>query len=146
MKLSNNFTLRELTYSTTAEKKGIENKFDDKVVDNLERLCKEILQPIREAYGHSITINSGYRCNALNKAVGGATTSQHLLGEAVDISCSATSKAMLFNLIHNMIKSGKLKVGQLIWEYGTKKEPNWIHLSLPRTNKPNNQVLYLYSK
>ena len=147
MNLSPNFTLHELVHSNTADAKKIANTFDEKVVENLERLTKEILQPIRDEYGHSITINSAYRCSALNKAVGGSATSQHLTGEAVDISCSATSKAELFRLIEKKIKDGKLKVGQLIWEYGSKAEPQWIHVSLPRTNgKPNNQVLYLYSK
>jgi len=146
IKLSNNFTLAELVHSTTADKRGIKNVFDEKVVDNLERLCKEVLQPIRNEYDHSISINSGYRCMALNNAVGGAKTSQHLSGEAVDISCTATSKAYLFRMIEDMIKDGRIKVGQLIWEYGTKTEPNWIHVSLPRANKPNNQILYLFSK
>lgn len=146
MKLSKNFSLYELVHSTTAEKKGIPNTFDDKIVDNLERLCKEILQPIRDEYGYEVVINSGYRCATLNNAVGGAKTSQHLTGEAADISCKATSKEHLFRIIEKMIRDGKLKVGQLIWEYGTKAEPNWIHVSLPRKNKTNNQVLYLYSK
>ena len=110
----------------------------------IRRLCKEILQPIRDKYGHAITVTSGYRCPKLNAAIGGVKSSQHLLGEAADIKCTATSKAKLFNIIKDMIKSGEIKVGQLIWEYGTKKEPNWIHVSLPY--KKVNQIIYLYSK
>lgn len=147
MQLSKNFSLEELTQSVTARKYAIDNEPHGKCLDNLERLALKVLQPIRDEYGHGISINSAYRCEALNRKVGGAKTSQHLTGEAADISCSATSKADLFRLIERMVKEGRLQVGQLIWEYGTKKEPNWIHVSLPRANgKPNNQVLYLFSK
>ena len=142
--LSKNFSLEELIASTTAKVKKIDNTPSIQVQKNLERLCKEVLQPIRDKYGHAITITSGYRCNILNKAIGGVKNSQHTKGEAADIKCSATSKAILFNLIKNMIDNGEITVGQLIWEYGTKNEPNWIHVSLPYTKK--NQILYIYSK
>lgn len=141
-KLTEHFTLEELIASSTAKARKIDNTPDIKSRENLSKLCKEVLQPIRNKYGNCITINSGYRCPKLNTAVGGAKTSQHLTGAAADISCSATSKAYLFNLIKEMIDKGEITVGQLIWEYGTKKEPNWIHVSLPYTKK--NQILYLY--
>lgn len=142
--LSKNFSLEELIASNTAKIKKIDNTPSVKIIKNLEKLCKQVLQPIRDKYDHAITITSGYRSPKLNAAVGGAKNSQHLKGEAADIKCSATSKAELFNLIKDMISKGEIKVGQLIWEYGTKKEPNWIHVSLPY--KKTNQVLYLYSK
>ena len=142
--LSKNFSLEELIASNTAKARKIDNTPSPQIRANLERLCKEVLQPIRDAYGHAITVTSGYRCPKLNAAVGGAKTSQHMQGQAVDIKCTATSKAKLFALIKDMIDKKKIKVGQLIWEYGTKKEPNWIHVSLPYT-KVNN-ILYIYSK
>lgn len=146
-KLTPNFTLEELCASTTARIRRIDNTPPEAVKKNLALLARNVLQPIRDAYGFPITITSGYRCPRLNSAVGGAKTSQHMAGEAADIKCSATSKAELFNLIRNMVKRGDIQVGQLIWEYGTRKEPKWIHVSLPRTNgKPNNQIIYLYSK
>lgn len=141
-KITENFTLEELIASSTAKAKKIENTPTPEHRANLERLCKEVLQPIRNKYGHSITVNSAYRSPALNKAVGGVKTSQHLTGSAADIKCTATSKAVLFKLIKDMIDKGEIKVGQLIWEYGTKKEPQWIHVSLPYTK--TNQILYLY--
>lgn len=141
--LTENFTLEELTASSTAKAKKIDNTPAPEHKANLVRLCKEVLQPIRDKYGHSIIVNSSYRSAALNKAVGGAKTSQHLTGSAADIKCTATSKAHLFNLIKEMIDKGEIKVGQLIWEYGTKKEPQWIHVSLPYTK--TNQILYIYS-
>ena len=143
-KLSKNFSLEELIASSTAKAKGIDNTPNDTIKENLECLCKNVLQPIRDKYGRAITITSGYRSQKLNAAVGGSKKSQHLLGQAADIKCTATTKAYLFNLIKDMIKGGEIKVGQLIWEYGTKKEPNWIHVSLPYTKM--NQILYLYSK
>lgn len=141
--LTEHFTLEEFIESSTAKAKKINNSPTAEHKANLLRLCKEVLQPIRNKYGKCITINSGYRCPKLNAAVGGVKTSQHLTGAAADISCTATSKAYLFNLIKEMIDKGEIKVGQLIWEYGTKKEPQWIHVSLPY-NKTN-QILYLYS-
>ena len=143
-KLSANFSLEELTASATAKAKKIDNTPSLEVKKNLERLCKEVLQPIRDKYGRAITVTSGYRSPKLNAAVGGVKNSQHVLGQAADIKCTATSKAYLFNLIREMILKREIKVGQLIWEYGTKKEPNWIHVSLP--GNKTNQILYLYSK
>lgn len=142
--LSDNFTLEELISSTTAKAKGIDNTPGAIEKQNLKLLAQTVLQPIRDKYGKPITITSGYRCPKLNAAVGGSKTSQHMKGQAADIKCTATSKAELFNLIKGMINKGELTVGQLIWEYGTKKEPNWIHVSLPYAKK--NNILYLYSK
>jgi len=142
--LSDNFTLEELISSNTAKAKGINNTPGAIEKQNLKLLAQTVLQPIRDKYGKPISVTSGYRCPKLNAAVGGSKTSQHLKGQAADIKCTATSKAELFNLIKGMINKGELTVGQLIWEYGTKKEPNWIHVSLPYTKK--NNILYLYSK
>ena len=144
MKLTKNFTLEELYASATANRKGIDNTPSLSVQQNLKMLAEKILQPIRDEYKHPIIVTSGYRCKALNTAVAGAKTSQHLTGCAADIKCSHTSKAYLFRLILKMIKAGKIQVGQLIWEYGSVDEPNWIHLSLPTATKKN-QVLYLYT-
>jgi len=143
-KLSANFSLEELIASKTARDKKIDNTPTPEVVANLEKLCQEVLQPIRNKYGRAITVTSGYRCPKLNSAIGGVKNSQHMSGCAADIKCTATSKAVLFNIIKEMIKKEEIKVGQLIWEYGTKKEPNWIHVSLPYSKV--NQILYLYSK
>lgn len=143
-KITDNFTLEELVNSSTATKFNIDNTPDEKIKKNLKRLCEEVLQPIRDEYGYPIIVTSGYRCKELNDKVKGSKTSQHLKGEAADIKCTSTSKAYLFNLIKEMIDKKRITVGQLIWEYGTKKEPNWVHISLPYTK--TNQILYLYSK
>ena len=128
-KLTKNFTLEELYASDTANRKEL----------------AELLQKIRDKYGYPIHVNSGYRCLALNNVVGGSKTSQHVIGQAADIvATGGRTNAHLFNVIKGMIASGEIQVGQLIWEYGTKQEPNWVHVSLPYS-KVNN-ILYFYDK
>ena len=143
-KLTNNFSLEEMIASSTARENGIDNTPAPEVIDNLKKLCEEILQPIRNKYGRAITIISGYRSKELNNKIGGIKNSQHIIGCAADIKCTGTPKAVLFNIIKDMIEKDEIKVGQLIWEYGTKQEPKWIHVSLPYTK--TNQIIYLYSK
>ena len=145
-KLSKNFTLEELLFSITAANNGWNNKPNAEQRAYLQRLAVEVLQPIRDAWGKPIQVSSGYRCPKLNASVGGSPTSQHLRGQAADIKAiNPADNGKLFALIKQMIESKQLKVGQLIWEYGTKKVPNWVHVSLP-TLKKNNQFVYYYSK
>ena len=112
MKLTENFTLKEMTNSSTAERNGIDNTPDSGVISKLEALCRLILQPIRDAYGKTIIVTSGYRSPELNRAVGGASNSQHTYGEAADIKCDDNIR--LWKLITQMIHDGKITVGQLI--------------------------------
>lgn len=146
MQLSDHFSLNEFLQSATASARGITNMPTSPVIVQMSKLCNNILEPIRIKYLFPIKVTSGYRCEALNKAVGGAKNSQHLYGMAADIKATHTDNATLFRLIKNMIDNGEITVGQLIWEYGTKSEPKWIHVSLPREGKPVNQIIYLYSK
>lgn len=135
-----NFSYDELYASATAERLKIDNTPTPEIKDRLRTLSIKILQPIRDSWRGAIIVTSGYRSEKLNKAVGGAKTSQHLLGEAADISVGGRDKnKKLFNLIYKMISKGSIEVGQLIDEYNYK----WIHVSLPRKNKQNNQILHL---
>lgn len=136
MKLTENFTLEEMIASSTARRLKINNTPDEIVKSNLKKLCEEILQPIRNKWKLPIRVTSGYRCTALNKAVGGVKTSQHLKGEAADIQ-SKDLKG-LWALIKTMIEEKIITVGQLIDE----KNLSWIHISLP-DSRHRNQVLYL---
>ena len=146
MKLSKNFSLEELTFSITANNHGINNTPNAEAKACLQRLAVEILQPIRDAWGQPIVISSGYRCPRLNAAVGGVKGSQHLLGQAADIKANnPKDNGKLFSCIAQLVKSGKIQVGQLIWEYGSKTCPKWVHVSLPRASKNDNQILYYYS-
>ena len=141
MKLTKNFTLEELTWSDTANRLHINNTPSKEVVDKLKKLATDILQPIRDTYGVPIKISSGYRCSELNKKIGGVRNSQHVLGEAADLVVGDIVQNLeLFNLIKTMIEHGEITVGQLINEYGGK----WVHVSLPRTNKKNNQIINIY--
>ena len=146
MKLTEHFTLEELIASSTAKAKGIDNTPNEEEQAHLLQLCQQILEPIRKIYGQPIKVTSAFRCKKLNTAVGGAKTSQHLTGCAADIKATKTTNAVLFHCIKQLIEQKKIFVGQLIWEYGTKNEPNWVHVSMPRVGKPNNQILYLYKK
>lgn len=129
MKLSQNFTLEEMIRSGTATKKGIDNTPSQEVLENLSILCREVLQPIREAWGDSIIVSSGYRCPKLNTAVGGAKNSQHIYGTAADIHTKEDTPArnkQLFDLIISLAKLKKIKYRQVIDEYGY----NWIHIAI----------------
>lgn len=138
MKLSKNFTLNELTHSSTANYHKVDNSPGRLELDNLKKLCEKILQPIRNKWGDSIFVTSGYRNPIVNRLVGGSTSSQHLNGEAADITVgSKKDNKKLFDLIVKMIEDGEIKVGQLISE----KDYSWIHISLPY--KRINQILHL---
>lgn len=141
MKLSKNFTSEELTRSTTAMRLHINNEPSTKELAALSLLATNILQPLRDAWGQPIVVSSGYRCEKLNKAVGGAKNSQHLFGEAADIHTLSDVPAdnqALFAIAVCLVRDGKIKVGQLIDEYGY----NWIHISLPNSQHTN-QILHV---
>ena len=87
------FTIEELTKSTTAQQKGIKNVPSKEEEQNLIALIENVLDPLREAYGKPIIVTSGYRCPALNRAVGGASTSQHMTGQAADIRTVLDTKS-----------------------------------------------------
>ena len=128
------FTIKELCKSSTAEQKKIDNTPNSEVVNNLEKLVEHILDPLREKYGKPITVNGAYRCPELNKAVGGSKTSQHMTGQAADITVgSPDSNKKLFNLIIEM----DLPFDQLIDE----KNFRWIHVSY--SDKHRKQILHL---
>lgn len=140
MKLTNNFTLEELIKSETAEKYGIDNTPSEKVIQNLTKLAETILQPIRDELQTPIRVSSGYRSPELNQKIGGVKSSQHTDGSASDLTLGTKNRnKILFSVIVRMIKEGKIKVGQLIDEYNY----SWIHVSLPREKKINNQILHI---
>jgi len=139
MNLSKDFTLSEMLESQTARRNNIMQQFipTPKIIANLRLLCDNILQPLRDAVGTSINISSGYRCKELNTRIGGADTSQHVQGQAADIQ--GADNALLFNKIIEL----KLPFDQLIWEYGTKKNPAWVHVSFGNRNR--RQIIFVPS-
>ena len=128
------FTIKELCKSLTAIQKKINNTPNSEIVNNLKQLVDFILDPLRERYGKPITVNSGYRCPALNKAVNGSKTSQHVKGLAADITAgSPKENKILFELIQEL----NLPFDQLIDE----KKFSWIHVSFSKN--PRKQILQL---
>lgn len=128
------FTIKELCKSSTAIQKGINNTPNSEIVNNLKQLVDCILDPLRERYGKPITVNSGYRCPALNKAVNGSKTSQHVKGLAADITAgSPKENKVLFQLAQEL----DLPFDQLIDE----KKFRWVHISF--SEKPRKQILHL---
>ena len=126
MRLSNNFSLAELTKSQVAKRKGISNEPGKEEIVNLSLLCQRILQPVRDNYRVPITPSSGYRSMALNDAIGSSSRSQHVKGQAVDFEVPLVdNKVVAHWIMDNLI------FDQLILEYYKEEDPNsgWVHVS-----------------
>ena len=146
MKLSQNFSLRELTKSQTAERKGIPNEPLEEHIENLKLLCTKILQPIRDEFG-IVSVSSGYRSPALCEALGSKSTSQHARGQAADFECYGIANNKLFEWA-----TKNLTFDQAILEFYTgEPESGWIHMSYNEDNnrgetlrafRENNKVVY----
>lgn len=124
IKIGKYFSLPEMCSSTTAKAKGIDNTPGTREIVNLTLLCTKVLDPLRKAMG-PITINSGFRCKALNTAVGGVSNSQHCKGQAADISIKgdlAYGKKIFSWIKYNC------EFDQLIWEHN-KAGAYWVHVS-----------------
>lgn len=140
MNLTKNFPLIDFLESQTARRHGIKEQFNPPklVVDNLRLLSINILQPLRDHIKSPIIISSGYRSPQVNALIENASkTSQHMTGQASDIYALKISNSKLFELIQKL----NLPYDQLIWEFGTKKEPAWVHVSW--SPKPRRQILYI---
>ena len=133
MKLSRNFSLTEFTKSSSALRLGIDNTPDGEHLEAAKLLFEKIVQPVRDEFGLTV-INSGYRCPALNEAIGGAKTSQHCKGEAADIEVPGTANIVVAKWIENF-----LKFDQLILEFYSKNDPSagWVHISYKKEGNRN---------
>ena len=137
MKLTANFSLKELTSSQTAERKGIDNTPSAEHQENLKSLCTAILQPVRDHFEQVVSVSSGYRSPELCTAIGSKTTSQHARGEAADFEIFGVSNKELADYIDS-----ELHYDQLILEYWKESDPNsgWVHCSF---SAGNNRKQYL---
>lgn len=140
MKLSEHLDLSEVTRSDMAKRKGISNMPTPEHLENFKKLAENIFEPIRKHFGVPILISSGYRSKALNTAIGGSLTSQHCSGEAIDIDMDGSSNGVTNKMVFDYIKSN-LNFDQLIWEFGTKDAPDWVHVSYESTGKQRKQIL-----
>ena len=129
-KLSENFSLGEMIASDTAKKLKIDNTPTLLAMSHLEELCRELLQPIRDAWGKPIKVTSGYRCYRLNRAVGGSPTSVHPLGWAADIKPASGSYAEFEKFVIEFLKKSDLKWDQVIREVANGGKSKWLHIGL----------------
>jgi zinc D-Ala-D-Ala carboxypeptidase len=149
MQLTNNFSLKELTVSDTATRLGLDNTPNETVIANLKTLAENILQPVREHYGKSVKVNSGYRAPEVNAAVGGSKTSDHCKGQAADIEINGIANGDLAKYI-----TENFKFTQVILEFYTQGIPDsgWVHVSYDANDlkcqvltavKQNGKTVYL---
>jgi hypothetical protein len=138
MQLSKNLSLAEVMRSETAKRKGISNMPTPEHIENFKKLAENVFQPIREHFGVPIHISSGYRSKALNTAVGGSLSSQHCKGEAIDIDMDGTS--ITNKQIFDFVKAN-VNFDQMIWEFGTDANPDWVHVSYNSDGPQRKQIL-----
>lgn len=136
MQLSENFSLEELTFSEIGSRKGLANIPGPETLEKLRDLAA-FLEEVRTVLGRPVNVNSAYRSQAVNEAVGGKPTSQHLRGEAADIRVPG----MTPNEVVQAIRSAKLPYDQLIREFD-----RWTHVSIAPGRTPRGQVLIIDSK
>ena len=125
-KISKHISYKEGVYSTTAKRLGIDNTPNAYALQNMELLAEKVFEPLREYVNGPIAINSFYRSPELNQAIGGSSKSQHCEGRAIDID--DTYGYMSNKEMYEYIKNN-LDFDQIIWEFGTDDNPDWVHVS-----------------
>ena len=150
-KISKHISFKEGIKSNTATRLGINNRPDDYQVSNMVNIAVNLFEPLREFVGGPIKINSFFRCEDLNRAIGGSSRSQHCEGRAIDLDDTFGHKtnAEMFHYIKN-----NLDFDQLIWEFGDDNNPDWVHVSfisydenrkrIMRAERVNGKTTYRY--
>ena len=133
-KISEYISYKEATYSNTANSLGIKNEPTETHIKNMKTVAEKVFEPLREWVGGPIKVNSFYRSEATNRAVGGTGKSQHCKGQAIDIDdvFGHKTNAEMFHYIKD-----NLEYDQIIWEFGDEHNPNWIHISYDKNNNRN---------
>jgi len=126
MKISDHITYAEAIHSNTAKRRGIDNTPNPTQVENMKLTAEKIFEPLRKFVGGPIKVNSFFRSPELNTKIGGSKTSQHCKGQAIDIDdvFGYKTNAEMYNWIKE-----NLDFDQMIWEFGTDMNPNWVHIS-----------------
>lgn len=128
MKISKHLSLAEVTRSETAKRNGIDNIPTSEHLENFKLLAEKVFEPIRTHFGVPIHISSGYRSQALNKFIKGSASSQHCKGEAIDIDMDSSSSGVTNKMVFDFIVAN-LEWDQIIHEFGTDENPDWVHVS-----------------
>jgi len=137
-RISEHISYREAVKSNTAMRLDIDNTPQPYEITNMQGVANNIFEPLREWVGGPIKINSFFRCTDLNRAIGGSNRSQHCQGRAIDIDDTfgyKTNKDMFHYIKDN------LDFDQLIWEFGTKSNPDWVHVSYVSANENRRRCL-----
>jgi hypothetical protein len=141
--ISKHISYKEGVYSNTATRRGIDNTPNDEQLDNMELIANEVFEPLRVWVDGPIKINSFFRSPDLNTAIGGSSKSQHCKGQAMDIDDTfgkATNAEM-----YNFIKEN-LDFDQMIWEFGSDDNPNWVHVSYVSEDNNRRRCLKAYKE
>ena len=143
MKISDHITYAEAIHSNTAKRKGIDNTPSEAQVEAMRLLAEKIFEPLRKWVGGPIKVNSFFRSETLNEAIGGVSSSQHCKGQAIDIDdvYGRKTNADMYHWIQM-----NLDYDQMIWEFGTDVQPNWIHISYVSKEENRNKCLKAYKE
>ena len=139
--ISEHISKKEATRSVTAMRLGIDNSPGEYELQNMELIAEKIFEPLRKAANGPIKINSMFRCDALNTAIGGSSKSQHCQGRAIDLD--DTYGYMTNAEMYNYIKEN-LDFDQIIWEFGTDENPDWVHVSYVDADSNRQRCLKAY--
>ena len=143
MKISDHITYAEAIHSNTAKRKSIDNTPNEIQVLSMKLLADKVFEPLRKWVGGPIKVNSFFRSVALNESIGGAASSQHCKGQAIDIDdvYGRKTNAEMYKWIQE-----NLDYDQMIWEFGTDTQPNWIHISYVSKEENRNKCLKAYKE
>ena len=141
--ISKHISYKEGVHSNTATRRGIDNVPNKEQLSNMKLLAEKVFEPLRAYVGGPIKINSFFRCEELNTAIGGSGKSQHCHGQAIDID--DTFGVMTNAAMYRWIKDN-LDFDQMIWEFGDDKNPAWVHISYVSEDKNRNRCLKAYKE
>jgi hypothetical protein len=141
IKLSKNLSLSEVIRSESAKRRGISNYPTPAHIENLKYVAEKIFQPVRDHFKVPIRISSGYRSRELNAIIGGSQTSFHSLGAAIDIdqTLGKVTNKQIFDFIRE-----SLDFTELIWEFGDKTNPDWVHVAIVKGREKEKETLEAY--
>lgn len=138
MQLSKHLSLAEVIRSESAKRLGLSNMPTPQHIENFKKLAENVFEPLRAHFKRPIHISSGYRSQALNAAIGGSLSSQHCKGEALDLDMDGTeiTNKQIFDYIKDHIH-----FDQMIWEFGNKNNPDWVHVSYSSSRTQRGEIL-----